>query len=204
MDSIVRVEAHRLRKRLREYYAGEGAGHSIKIDVPPGQYTPRFVCAADSAETPEIAQTEPPLLQPVEQEYARKTSGLTFAPSVLPTRLEPLPQKRRGRNWLRWLAAAVVVMAAVGLLYLRRPQTRSAATAADAAAAIPSGEEVRILCGVESGSYVDAQERVWQSDAWYQGGVVAQVPHNQIVIGTRDPSRYTAAAAREPSDTTFR
>ena len=42
-DSIVRVEAHRLRRRLREYYATEGASHAIHIVVPSGQYVPRFV-----------------------------------------------------------------------------------------------------------------------------------------------------------------
>src|SRR6266567_6408265 len=45
-DSIVRVEAHRLRKRLREYYDGEGAGHEIHVDIPSGQYTPRFAFAS--------------------------------------------------------------------------------------------------------------------------------------------------------------
>ena len=44
-DSIVRVEAHRLRKRLREYYEADGADHSIRIDIPPGQYAPRFLAA---------------------------------------------------------------------------------------------------------------------------------------------------------------
>jgi Malectin domain len=42
-DSIVRVEAHRLRKRLGEYYAGDGAGHDVRIVIPPGQYVPQFV-----------------------------------------------------------------------------------------------------------------------------------------------------------------
>src|SRR5580692_10969607 len=42
-DSIVRVEAHRLRKRLREYYQAEGASHIVRIDIPSGQYAPRFV-----------------------------------------------------------------------------------------------------------------------------------------------------------------
>src|SRR6266699_5323826 len=36
-DSIVRVEAHRLRKRLRQYYEGEGASHKVQIIVPAGQ-----------------------------------------------------------------------------------------------------------------------------------------------------------------------
>src|SRR6516165_7815345 len=44
-DSIVRVEAHRLRKRLRSYYEADGADHAIRIDIPPGQYAPRFLPA---------------------------------------------------------------------------------------------------------------------------------------------------------------
>src|SRR5215471_2790386 len=39
-DSIVRVEAHRLRKRLREYYEADGSEHAIRIEIPSGQYSP--------------------------------------------------------------------------------------------------------------------------------------------------------------------
>jgi hypothetical protein len=42
-DSIVRVEAHKLRRRLHEYYEAEGADHEIRIEIPSGQYAPRFV-----------------------------------------------------------------------------------------------------------------------------------------------------------------
>ncbi len=41
-DPIVRVEAHRLRKRLAEYYAAEGAAHELELILDPGQYVPRF------------------------------------------------------------------------------------------------------------------------------------------------------------------
>jgi len=37
-DSIVRVQANRLRKRLREYYASEGADHPLQISIPVGQW----------------------------------------------------------------------------------------------------------------------------------------------------------------------
>src|ERR1700704_3376083 len=40
-DSIVRVEAHRLRKRLRQFYEAEGATHAVRIEIPSGQYAPR-------------------------------------------------------------------------------------------------------------------------------------------------------------------
>ena len=42
-DSIVRVEVNRLRKRLADYYAGEGASHKLQIVIPVGQYVPSFV-----------------------------------------------------------------------------------------------------------------------------------------------------------------
>lgn len=51
-DSIVRVELHRLRKRLRQYYETEGAAHPIEITIPAGGYAPRFTAKAGRAETP--------------------------------------------------------------------------------------------------------------------------------------------------------
>src|SRR5437016_12101431 len=54
-DSIVRVEAHRLRKRLREYYDAEGADHAVRIEIPSGQYAPRFL-APGSPPPPEATQ----------------------------------------------------------------------------------------------------------------------------------------------------
>src|SRR2546430_2596739 len=58
-DSIVRVEAHRLRKRLREYYDAEGADHALRIDIPPGQYPPRFL-PRGAPELPEPSLPPPP------------------------------------------------------------------------------------------------------------------------------------------------
>src|SRR5688500_14719994 len=37
-DALVRVEAGRLRRRLVEYYASEGAGDPVRIDLPRGSY----------------------------------------------------------------------------------------------------------------------------------------------------------------------
>jgi TolB-like protein len=41
-DSTVRSEAARLRGRLAEYYAGEGSGASVIIELPKGGYSPAF------------------------------------------------------------------------------------------------------------------------------------------------------------------
>ncbi len=41
-DAIVRVEVHRLRKRLAEFYEEEGASHRVRIFIPTGSYVPQF------------------------------------------------------------------------------------------------------------------------------------------------------------------
>jgi len=42
IDSIVRTEAQRLRRRLAEYYESEGAGDPVVISFAPGSYVPAF------------------------------------------------------------------------------------------------------------------------------------------------------------------
>jgi TolB-like protein/Tfp pilus assembly protein PilF len=43
VNNIVRAEANRLRARLAKYYDTEGAQGAIRIELPRGGYTPRFV-----------------------------------------------------------------------------------------------------------------------------------------------------------------
>lgn len=42
VDPIVRVQARRLRSKLGEYYAGEGADSTLIIHIPKGGYVPMF------------------------------------------------------------------------------------------------------------------------------------------------------------------
>jgi len=42
VDSIVRVDAGRLRAKLREFYASDGEGGSIRIEIPKGSYKAMF------------------------------------------------------------------------------------------------------------------------------------------------------------------
>jgi hypothetical protein len=59
IDSVVRVQAGRLRSKLHEYYELEGKSDPIVIDLPKGHYTPTFSCA-DQQET---AASEKPVLE---------------------------------------------------------------------------------------------------------------------------------------------
>jgi hypothetical protein len=42
-DNIVRVQVHRLRKKLDEYYKGEGARDQVQIFIPRGHYYPQYL-----------------------------------------------------------------------------------------------------------------------------------------------------------------
>jgi hypothetical protein len=48
IDTVVRVEMHRPREKLREYYEADGAGDAILIDIPKGHYLPHFEIRAPS------------------------------------------------------------------------------------------------------------------------------------------------------------
>src|SRR5437764_5638817 len=41
-DAIARVEAHRLRKRLKEFYETDGKDHAVRLSLPSGTYVPVF------------------------------------------------------------------------------------------------------------------------------------------------------------------
>jgi adenylate cyclase len=53
-DPLVRIEAARLREKLREYYGTDGQGDPIRIDLPKGTYTPQIEFRHEDA--PQIAR----------------------------------------------------------------------------------------------------------------------------------------------------
>ncbi|HET7219803.1 MAG TPA: hypothetical protein VFJ02_17220 [Vicinamibacterales bacterium] len=75
LDSIVRVEARRLRAKVDEYYAGSGGGDPVIISLRRGSYVPSFERRAD---VPGAAA------RPAAPETARKRSlGWQIAMAVL-------------------------------------------------------------------------------------------------------------------------
>jgi TolB-like protein len=67
LDSIVRVEAGRLRTRLDEYYNGEGAASPVRISLPRGGYVARF------------EPSQPPEIPPAPEAPARRRPTALFA-----------------------------------------------------------------------------------------------------------------------------
>jgi hypothetical protein len=166
-DSIVRVEANRLRKRLSEYYAHNGASDLIRITIPVGQYVPSFEKLAGSA------QREP-------------------LPPEMPT--PALGREWYRRSWMIAVAVALLVAAvAAGFLLRDRYRGKPAIVpvervANEATVGLPVGEEIHILAG-STRKYVDHAGKVWGPDAFFTGGspVASSVQH---IWRTQDPIVY--------------
>jgi adenylate cyclase len=57
LDSIVRVQASKLRARLTAYYKDAGVNDAILIELPPGSYEPRIIPHGSKVEVPRQAGT---------------------------------------------------------------------------------------------------------------------------------------------------
>lgn len=55
IDSAVRVEARRLRSKLRAYYEGEGKRDPVVIEIPEGAYVPRWRSAGGESRPASVA-----------------------------------------------------------------------------------------------------------------------------------------------------
>jgi hypothetical protein len=179
-DSIVRVEAHRLRKRLRDYYEADGAGHAVRIEIPAGQYAPQFL--RQTPPQPDLSPATAVRAGDVERSPAPAEVLAAYFPPK-PMALSPAPE-RRARMWVSLSVAALLT--AGGFLakaVLTRPGKGAGSPATGIAA--PAGPDVRILAGLESGTYTDRFGRVWQSDRYFQGGTAFDSA-NHAITGTRD------------------
>ncbi len=76
VDSIVRSEMSRLRKRLKDYYADEGSASDIRIELPLRSYVPTFAVADRTPVTPQTP-AEP------RHENARRRSPVWVAAAVI-------------------------------------------------------------------------------------------------------------------------
>jgi len=171
-DSIVRVQANRLRKRLSEYYAGEGAGDAIQISVPVGQYVPVFKRMAardvDGSDAAGISNRGT---------WYQFPNGLWFAGTVV-----------------------AVLFALSFALFLARSRPKPGVpvvsevappAAQEAVVGLPVGDEIHILAG-SSRKYVDHAGKVWNPDEFFNGGVAVSgtVQH---IWRTLDPIIYRSS-----------
>jgi hypothetical protein len=196
-DSIVRVEANRLRKRLAEFYSGEGAAHRLRITIPVGQYIPEFERVQPSASQPE-PDTAPGPGSPlaVKKDAAPAPAlGRPEVPAGMPSRTPAPPLGLLIPSALLFLAVA-----ALALYYTRTPSrdgpgspapsgaNPTPAPLADSPFGPPPGDEVRILSGAAR-SFVDHAGKLWSADTWVTGGTPVKGPA-QHIWRTLEPEFY--------------
>jgi hypothetical protein len=190
-DSIVRVEAHRLRKRLAEYYAGDGASHAVQITIPSGQYVPRFTsqdfaggrkAAKDGVAGP--LATRPPALHAELIAPRAVQANLRAAPSVV----VEVPRKNRISARFVWITFTVLCIAAAVSLIWYRNHARSAPPEVWQGSMDPVEGELRFLAGYRGNSFHDRQGRIWQSDRYYNGGSSITAPAGRAYEGLPDPA----------------
>lgn len=173
-DAIVRVEMHRLRKRLKGFYADEGRGQEPEITIPCGRYIPEFHYSAEPAllSSSALAQTSPPLTEMV----PIAAPSLTMLPSS------------RSRMWVA-LAIGVLVCSALfaGFPLWRNNSAGAAGKALSVSATFANSADSRIaiLCGPSQATHRDSGGREWSADKFFSGGV-ALASSGRPIYRTRD------------------
>ncbi|HBY60679.1 MAG TPA: hypothetical protein DEH78_12710, partial [Solibacterales bacterium] len=200
-DSIVRVEAHRLRKRLQQYYANDGAGLPVQICIPEGRYVPKFVFIEDRLEEAPPSQGGDRLLAasssgPIESENVVPVLTMEVVEPGAPRRLPAAEDDRPGGALFPLVtAAAVLLLVILGWVSSRQPSgsTPAGPDLAEANPVLDSRQPIRILAG-RTGKYLDRFGREWMDDRYFTGGTVA--PTGQMV-GLRAPDAGLYASRRE-------
>lgn len=170
-DSIVRVEMHRLRKRLREHYAGRGSTAPVKVVLPEKSYELEFEHDVALVLTPAAAME-------VEVHAER-------------------PREPEARNWPILLIAGFCIMVLVGgFLYRGRTENGVDRLAAEVVegpgakaehkkvgAAALKGKEIRILCGRSDVRYTDQYGHAWEGDRFVTGGEPLLMENTTSLMG---------------------
>ncbi len=112
LDNIVRVNASELRKRIEDYFATDGAGETLGMEIPRGSYRPVFRprVAESRVGSQGDQRAEPPILVESATSHKPVKEGL-----------QTTTQARRTREgWLLVAATIVIVALAAGCWMLWR------------------------------------------------------------------------------------
>ncbi|MFB3921776.1 MAG: malectin domain-containing carbohydrate-binding protein [Terriglobia bacterium] len=197
-NSVVRVELHRLRDKLKKYYETEGVRDPVAVVLEPGKYAPHFsphVDVAAQAATPasnEAGNRIEGQEKPTAPDLIPEPSGISTR-TGLPSR-PPWRSHRLSRPLVAMLAFILVAAAAFvwkGKL-LRFQATNSDAFGIEGGKAVIGGEPgqaLRILAGYSRNRYIDHAGEVWGPDRYYTGGTVLGVGP-QLIARTSDATVY--------------
>jgi hypothetical protein len=132
IDSVVRVQAGRLRYKLQEYYSTEGKSDKILIELPKGHYKPVFSYIEITNGTPKIEDAPVELLKPLAEPSLIVNEGDANAKTLA-----------RARWLVIGLSLAVVALSiSTALLYWSNQKARNLAGGSAIGKSEPVYEEV--------------------------------------------------------------
>jgi hypothetical protein len=208
-DSIVRVEVFRLRKKIREFYEGEGANQPIEIVVETGHYRPQFIERTHQAQLQNPHPDSSLLTAPANLERWLETKELSSIPEGSQAHQEDrihLEQGQSimghehlfGRRGFLAIGAILVIVAGIAstIWWFNRDHHANAndapQTSSSSNPSLVTGPETRIRCGYTRPIFKDAEGNVWTGDRYFTGGFVTELP-NQHIARTRNPGLYLTA-----------
>ena len=176
-DAVVRVEAHRLRKKLKEIYEKDVRTQGLQISLPAGTYVPKFSAVAE----PVPASLEP-APTPADEQIADSPVGL-----------------RRLPMWAWSLAIVAVVSIAIAAVVMldRSPVGKTTATASEtpqSPATAPATKdeltELHVMSGYGGSDVIDNSGVRWTPDRYFaEGGQWSR--DSGFVRGTSRPFLFT-------------
>jgi hypothetical protein len=194
-DAIARVEAHRLRKRLREFYEAEGKSHAIQLSIPSGTYVPCFTRRGEDASRPS-SDEQPGIHEPSSGPSPASDDALPAGHGGKDGS-QRIPFQLRGRARLHLILAAVVGLAALGIYWAAHPGpiaknvNPGTAPAQPPAASQPVSSDsaslpIRLIAGYTGKPQIDSAGQVWQADRYFHNGGTWARPAN-FIARTSDP-----------------
>lgn len=177
-DAIARVETHRLRKRLAEFYENEGREHLIQVTLPSGTYVPFFIH------------------RPAAEAATASLAGAGQGPAAA-SRGEADGNSARWRLPGKYLfsGAAILAVAATVFFYVHAGRSGKVALSAASPIAAPVSvpprpdavsSAIRLLAGYSGPPRTDSAGRIWNADQYFSGGGPWQ-PAPRLIARTSDP-----------------
>jgi hypothetical protein len=210
VDTIVRVTAHALRKRLEDYYRTAGAEHAVHICLPPGHYVPKFIHLSD-------VETAPGESTPDEKQNGQSLVGVSSRGNGRTEDLQDLPAQppqisrtddvaspqdaagsaRKFTPRAGMMILAVILAISVGALSVfawkkwsgRIARESPAVSRASVGPDFASGKILRAMVGNASAPYLDRAGSTWDTDHFCSGGTSFSVTGHAIQ-GTEDPQLF--------------
>jgi hypothetical protein len=211
VDTIVRVTAHALRKRLEDYYRTVEPEHPVRICLPAGHYVPKFIHKHEE-DTEELQLSleeshkgQPTIGQGIAGDASSKLEEEVESPIAAgSTRETDFNRREQGRHIgkrkllkvAELVSAGVIIVAVLSVLVWRRlnPTTRREVASPTLAAAAPistSSGAIRALAASGVEAYTDRAGFTWASDQYCSGGSSFSVTGHTIQ-GTEDQQLYSS------------